>query len=73
MYTNAYDLEMQSRNYIANAEAGNRQRKLVAEARRQRATEKAEGMPARSRAGIMTLLRRYIDRVFQPAEEAMIA
>jgi len=71
MYSN-YDVEMQSRSYVNTVTDAHSQRKLAADARRHQAQ-------SRPRTGVRVpslwfrRLHLRIARMFQPAEEPMIA
>jgi hypothetical protein len=71
MYNN-YDVEMQSRSYTNIVEDAHRQRKLEADARRQRVAQAASASKPR-RPSLLAAFRLRIERVFQPAEESQIA
>ena len=71
MYNN-YDVEQQSRSYTSTVEDAHRQRKLEADARRQRAAQAVPTQRPR-RPSLLAALRLRLERAFQPAEEGMIA
>jgi hypothetical protein len=71
MYNN-YDVEMRSRNFNSAVEDAHRQRKLEADARRQRAAQATPASKTR-RLSLFAALRLRLERAFQPAEESLIA
>ena len=72
MYTN-YDVEMQSRGYANTVTDTHRQRKLEADARRQRASQPAQTSRPRRPLRLVAALRLRIEQLFQVPEEGMIA
>ncbi len=72
MYTN-YDVEMQSRNYVSTVADAHSQRKLEADARRHRQAQSQPPTTVRIPSVVLRHLRLRIARMFQPAEEPMIA